>query len=141
MFLSFYFIISNLILILYNYGKHGHLREAFKIQHSKIERPWCHLLTHLLANPPCHPLPTKTGLYLLPEVLTQSRKCIFKPSKPQSLPNQADTKGWIFIGDTPKDFAILQSGPKMQQVLSQTLRCHFQSHTTLHRPRKVNFWF
>ena len=24
--------------------------------------------------------------------------------------------GWIFIGDTPKDFAILQSEPKMQQV-------------------------
>ena len=24
--------------------------------------------------------------------------------------------GWIFIGDTPKDFAILQSEPKMQEV-------------------------
>ena len=24
--------------------------------------------------------------------------------------------GWIFIGDTPKDFAILQSEPKMEQV-------------------------
>ena len=24
--------------------------------------------------------------------------------------------GWIFIGGTPKDFAILQSGPKMRQV-------------------------
>ena len=25
-------------------------------------------------------------------------------------------KAWIFIGDTPKDFAILQSETKMQQV-------------------------
>ena len=27
--------------------------------------------------------------------------------------------GWIFIGDTPKDFAILQSEPKMQQVFGK----------------------
>ena len=25
-------------------------------------------------------------------------------------------KGWIFIGDTPKDFAILQNEAKMKQV-------------------------
>ena len=28
-------------------------------------------------------------------------------------------KGWIFTGDTPKDFAILQSEPKMQQVFKK----------------------
>ena len=27
--------------------------------------------------------------------------------------------GWIFIGDTPKDFTILQSEPKMQQVFGK----------------------
>ena len=30
--------------------------------------------------------------------------------------------GWIFIGDTPKDFAILQSEPKMQQVFGKKVR-------------------
>ena len=30
--------------------------------------------------------------------------------------------GWIFIGDTPKDFAILQSEPKMQQVLGKKVK-------------------
>ena len=30
--------------------------------------------------------------------------------------------GWIFIGDTPKDFAILQSEPKMQQVFEKKVK-------------------
>ena len=30
--------------------------------------------------------------------------------------------GWIFIGDTPKDFAILQSEPKMQQVFGKNVQ-------------------
>ena len=30
--------------------------------------------------------------------------------------------GWIFIGDTPKDFAILQSEPKMQQVFRKKVK-------------------
>ena len=30
--------------------------------------------------------------------------------------------GWIFIGDTPKDFAILQSEPKTQQVFGKRVR-------------------
>ena len=30
--------------------------------------------------------------------------------------------GWIFIGDTPKDFAILQSEPKMQQVFEEKVK-------------------
>ena len=30
--------------------------------------------------------------------------------------------GWIFIGDTQKDFAILQSEPKMQQVFRKKVR-------------------
>ena len=30
--------------------------------------------------------------------------------------------GWIFIGDTPKDFAILQSEPKMQHVLEKKVK-------------------
>ena len=50
--------------------------------------------------------------------------------------------GYIFIGDTPKDFAILQSEPKMQQAFrKKTLRCHLQSHTTLQTPQREKFWF
>ena len=30
--------------------------------------------------------------------------------------------GWICIGDSPKDFAILQSEPKMQQVLGRNVK-------------------
>ena len=30
--------------------------------------------------------------------------------------------GWIFIGDTPEDFAILQSEPKMQQVFGKKVK-------------------
>ena len=30
--------------------------------------------------------------------------------------------GWIFIGDTPKDFVILQSEPKMQQVFGKKVK-------------------
>ena len=30
--------------------------------------------------------------------------------------------GWIFVGDTPKDFAILQSEPKMQQVFGKKVK-------------------
>ena len=30
--------------------------------------------------------------------------------------------GWIFIGDTPKDFAILQSEPKIQQVFGKNVK-------------------
>ena len=30
--------------------------------------------------------------------------------------------GWIFIGDTPKDFAILQSEPKAQQVFGKKVK-------------------
>ena len=30
--------------------------------------------------------------------------------------------GWIFIGDTPKNFAILQSEPKMQQVFRKKVK-------------------
>ena len=30
--------------------------------------------------------------------------------------------GWIFIGETPKDFAILQSEPKMQQVFEKNVK-------------------
>ena len=36
---------------------------------------------------------------------------VFKLKQPQN--------GWIFIGDTPKDFAILQSEPEMQQVFGK----------------------
>ena len=31
-------------------------------------------------------------------------------------------KGWILIGDTPKDLAILQSEPKMQHVFRKNIK-------------------
>ena len=49
--------------------------------------------------------------------------------------------GWIFIGDTPKDFAILQSEPKMQQVFGKKVKCHSQGHTTLQARKRIRFWF
>ena len=49
-------------------------------------------------------------------------------------------KDWIFIGDTPKDFAILQSETKMKQVFGPKLRCHYRSHITLQTPQKSNIW-
>ena len=50
-------------------------------------------------------------------------------------------KGWIFIGDTPKDFAILQSETKINKFLGQKLRCHCRNHITLQTPPKANFWY
>ena len=47
---------------------------------------------------------------------------------------------WIFIGDTPENFAILQSEPKMKQVFGKTLRCHHQSLIILQTPQKEKFW-
>ena len=49
--------------------------------------------------------------------------------------------GRIFIRDTPKDFAILQSEPKIQQVFGKKLRCHFLSHTTLQTQKREGFYF
>ena len=49
--------------------------------------------------------------------------------------------GWIFIGDTPKDFAILQSEPKWHTSFREKkLKCHFQGHITLQTQKKTRFW-
>ena len=40
----------------------------------------------------------------------------------KSFSNQAVTKSWIFKGDTPKDFAILQSETKMKQVFGPKVK-------------------
>ena len=37
-------------------------------------------------------------------------------------PIRQSSKGWIFIGDTPKDFAILQSETKMKQVFGPKVK-------------------
>ena len=49
------------------------------------------------------------------------------------------SKGWIFIGDTPKNFAILQSETKMKQVFGPKSRCHCRNHINLQMPQKVKF--
>ena len=48
--------------------------------------------------------------------------------------------GCIFIGDTPKDFAILQSEPKMQQVFGKNAKVSLPKHITLQMPQKEKFW-
>ena len=50
--------------------------------------------------------------------------------------------GWIFIGDTPKDFAILHGKPKMQQVLGEIVNVS-QLPKSYHSAddTKGNFWF
>ena len=47
--------------------------------------------------------------------------------------------GWIFIGDTPKDFAILQSEPKMQQVFRKNVKVSLPKfyHSTDGTKRKI----
>ena len=49
--------------------------------------------------------------------------------------------GWIFIGDTPKDFAIRRASQKCSKFSGQKLRCHFQNHTTLQTQKRTRFWF
>ena len=39
---------------------------------------------------------------------------VFRIKQPQN--------GWIFVADTSKDFAILQSEPKMQQVFGENVK-------------------
>ena len=49
--------------------------------------------------------------------------------------------GWIFIGDNPKDFAILQSEPKIQHVFGKTVKSSLpKSYHSAHTKRK-RFWF
>ena len=50
-------------------------------------------------------------------------------------------KGWILIGDAPKDFAILQSETKMKQVFGPKVKVSLPNHITLQTPQKVNFWY
>ena len=44
-------------------------------------------------------------------------------------------KGWIFIEDTPKDFAILQSETKMKQVFGPKVKL------SLPKSYHSNFWY
>ena len=96
---------------------------AFKLQLATRERHRAHLLSHLPVNPPYRPPATEqdfTGID--PNFNTQIR--IMSELK-QYHPNlrvlriKQTQNGWIFIGDTPKDFAILHGKPKMQQVLGE----------------------
>ena len=48
-------------------------------------------------------------------------------------------KGWIFIVDTPEDFAILQSETKMNKFSGQ--KCHCRNHITLQTAQKENFCY
>ena len=47
--------------------------------------------------------------------------------------------GWIFIGDTPKDLAILQSEPKMQQVFGENVKVSLPKSYHSAEPSKEKF--
>ena len=49
--------------------------------------------------------------------------------------------GWIFIGDTPKDFATLQSEPKMQQVFGKKVRVSLPNSYHSADAKKKKIWF
>ena len=49
--------------------------------------------------------------------------------------------GWIFIGDTPKDFAILQSEPKMQQVFEKKVKMSLPKSYHSADAKRKRFWF
>ena len=59
----------------------------------------------------------------------------------KSFTNQAHKNGWIFIGDTPKDFAILQSDPKMQQVFRGKVKMSLPKSYHSADTKKKRFWF
>ena len=50
-------------------------------------------------------------------------------------------KGSIFIGDTPKDFAILQSKTKMQQVFGPKVKVSPPKSYHSADASKVNIWY
>ena len=104
---------------------------AFKLQPAKRERPRDHLLSHLLVNPPHRPQPTKTRLdplittgidpkFKTPiQIMSELRQ--YHPSL-RVLQIKQTKNGWIFIGDIPKDFNILQSEAKMKQVFGPKVK-------------------
>ena len=91
---------------------------------SKRERPQDHLLSHLLANPPHHLHHTKIATGIDPKFKTpiqMSELMQYHPSL-RVFQIRQSSKGWIFIGDTPKDFAILQSETRMRQVFGPKVK-------------------
>ena len=48
--------------------------------------------------------------------------------------------GWIFTGDTPKDFAILQSEPKMQHVFGKNVKVSLPKSYHSADATKGNLW-
>ena len=88
---------------------------AFRLQPAKRETPRDHLLSHLLANPPCHLHQFKTPIQIMSELRQ------YHPSL-RVFQIRQSSKGWIFIGDTLKDFAILQSETKMKQVFGPKVK-------------------
>ena len=49
--------------------------------------------------------------------------------------------GWIFIGDSPKDFAILQSEPKMQYVFGEKVKVSVPKSYHSADAKRERFWF
>ena len=49
------------------------------------------------------------------------------------------SKGWIFIGDTPRTLLSCRVKPKYNKFSCQKLRCHCRNHITLQTPQKVKF--
>ena len=105
-------------------------RVAFRLQPTKREGPQDHLLPHLLANPPRRPSSYKnrtplTATGIDPKFNTpiriMSKLRQYHPSL-RVFQIEQSQKGWISIGDTSKDFAILQSETKMKQVFGPKVK-------------------
>ena len=104
-------------------------RVAFRLQPAKRERPRDHL-SHLLANPPRRPQTTKTKTPLIATGIDPKYNTPIKIMSELGSTIQASEfyrsskqkNGWIFIGDTPKDFSILQSEAKMKQVFGPKVK-------------------
>ena len=101
---------------------------AFRLQPAKRERPRDHLLSTSQPTTPPSNYKNKTPLIATgidPKFNTpikiMSKLRQYHPNF-RVLQIKQTKSGWIFIGDTPKDFAILQSDPKMQQVFGKKVR-------------------
>ena len=107
----------------------GITESGFQTPASKRERPRDHRLSHLRqpTTPPSNyknktPL-IATGIdpkFNTPiKIMSELRQ--YHPNL-RVLQIKQTKNGWIFIGDTHKDFAILQSEPKMQQVFGKKVK-------------------
>ena len=143
-FLSYNF---QFIIVTYNYGNHGYHRERFSDSSQQKEKglritfslPPASQPTTLPSNCKNKPPLIATGIdpkFNTPiKIMSKLRQ--YHPNL-RVLKIKQTENGWILIGDTPKDFAILQSEPKMQHVSKK--KSLPKSYHSADAKRK-RFWF